>query len=212
MSADGVINSQNKGEKLLRPWGTPLQLKFSWIIQINLNRWHSVSFTLNRLYFSHKFSCTRALEITLCRLVIMVNAWWCWTIRDMRVLVCWVMRALFVCGGFHHLKVKGQKATTKDAPVLALAPHSSFFDALPVVYLGGPSIVAKAETGRIPFFGSRSLTSISLSSVRNTFSPFHLKIISFLIFQILRETFQSPEVAFWILLISESVNFRLLHC
>ncbi|XP_057332308.1 lysophosphatidylcholine acyltransferase isoform X1 [Microplitis mediator] len=73
--------------------------------------------------------------------------------RDMRVLVCWVMRAMFVCGGFHHLKVKGQKATTKDAPVLALAPHSSFFDALPVVYLGGPSIVAKAETGRIPFFG-----------------------------------------------------------
>ncbi|CAG5088080.1 Similar to LPCAT: Lysophosphatidylcholine acyltransferase (Drosophila melanogaster) [Cotesia congregata] len=76
--------------------------------------------------------------------------------RDMRVLVCWVMRAMFVCGGFHQLKVKGQQATTKDAPVLALAPHSSFFDALPVVYLGGPSIVAKAETGKIPFFGSRS--------------------------------------------------------
>ncbi|XP_043461374.1 lysophosphatidylcholine acyltransferase isoform X1 [Leptopilina heterotoma] len=73
--------------------------------------------------------------------------------RDMRVLVCWVMRALFVCGGFHHLKVKGEKAPMKDAPILALAPHSSFFDALPVVYLGGPSIVAKAETSTIPFFG-----------------------------------------------------------
>ncbi|XP_034934173.1 lysophosphatidylcholine acyltransferase isoform X2 [Chelonus insularis] len=73
--------------------------------------------------------------------------------RDMRVVVCWVMRAMFICGGFHQLKVKGQKATTKDAPVLALAPHSSFFDALPVIYLGGPSIVAKAETGKIPFFG-----------------------------------------------------------
>ncbi|XP_015609932.1 lysophosphatidylcholine acyltransferase isoform X1 [Cephus cinctus] len=73
--------------------------------------------------------------------------------RDMRVLVCWVMRALFICGGFHHLKVKGERAPPKDAPVLALAPHSSFFDALPVVYLGGPSIVAKAETGSIPFFG-----------------------------------------------------------
>ncbi|XP_066591499.1 lysophosphatidylcholine acyltransferase isoform X1 [Prorops nasuta] len=73
--------------------------------------------------------------------------------RDMRIVICWMMRALFVCGGFHQLKVKGRKAPTKDAPVLALAPHSSFFDALPVVYLGGPSIVAKAETGRIPFFG-----------------------------------------------------------
>ncbi|XP_033223380.1 lysophosphatidylcholine acyltransferase isoform X1 [Belonocnema kinseyi] len=73
--------------------------------------------------------------------------------RDMRVVVCWIMRALFICGGFHHLKVKGEKAATKDAPILALAPHSSFFDALPVVYLGGPSIVAKAETSNIPFFG-----------------------------------------------------------
>jgi len=76
--------------------------------------------------------------------------------RDMRVVICWMMRALFLCGGFHHLKVKGRKAETKDAPVLALAPHSSFFDALPVVYLGGPSIVAKGESSRLPFFGSRS--------------------------------------------------------
>ncbi|KOX77452.1 1-acylglycerophosphocholine O-acyltransferase 1 [Melipona quadrifasciata] len=77
----------------------------------------------------------------------------CGTCQDMRIIICWMMRALFICGGFHHLKVKGRKAETKDAPVLALAPHSSFFDALPVVYLGGPSIVAKAEIGRIPFFG-----------------------------------------------------------
>lgn len=75
----------------------------------------------------------------------------------MRVVICWMMRALFLCGGFHHLKVKGRKAETKDAPVLALAPHSSFFDALPVVYLGGPSIVAKGESSRLPFFGSRLL-------------------------------------------------------
>lgn len=56
------------------------------------------------------------------------------------------------------MKIKGEQATNKDAPVLALAPHSSFFDALPVVYLGGPSIVAKAEVGRIPFFGSTFLS------------------------------------------------------
>ncbi|XP_025075510.1 lysophosphatidylcholine acyltransferase [Pogonomyrmex barbatus] len=85
--------------------------------------------------------------------------------RDMRVVICWMMRALFLCGGFHHLKVKGRKAETKDAPVLALAPHSSFFDALPVVYLGGPSIVAKGESSRLPFFGSRS--PIALSSLVN---------------------------------------------
>lgn len=86
--------------------------------------------------------------------------------RDMRIIICWMMRALFICGGFHHLKVKGRKAETKDAPVLALAPHSSFFDALPVVYLGGPSIVAKAEIGRIPFFGSRSPTFLHCQLVK----------------------------------------------
>ncbi|KAK2579827.1 hypothetical protein KPH14_007513 [Odynerus spinipes] len=73
--------------------------------------------------------------------------------RDMRLVICWMMRMMFVCGGFHQLKVKGRQAKSTDAPVLALAPHSSFFDALPVSYLGGPSIVAKGETGRIPFFG-----------------------------------------------------------
>ena len=93
----------------------------------------------------------------------------------MRVVVCWVMRALFVCGGFHHLKVKGQKATTKDAPILALAPHSTFFDALPVVYLGGPSIVAKAETSNIPFFGSTFILPLNLEFCLKMNSKINLK-------------------------------------
>ncbi|XP_012056057.1 PREDICTED: 1-acylglycerophosphocholine O-acyltransferase 1 [Atta cephalotes] len=88
--------------------------------------------------------------------------------RDMRVVICWMMRALFLCGGFHHLKVKGQKAETKDAPVLALAPHSSFFDALPVVYLGGPSIVAKGESSRLPFFGSQATLLVETNNKIDT--------------------------------------------
>lgn len=67
------------------------------------------------------------------------------------------MRALFLAGGFHWVTVKGKQATAKEAPVLALAPHSSYFDALPVVYLGAPSIVAKGDTEQIPFFGSMHL-------------------------------------------------------
>ena len=92
--------------------------------------------------------------------------------RDMRIVICWMMRALFICGGFHHLKVKGRRAESKDAPVLALAPHSSFFDALPVVYLGGPSIVAKAEIGRIPFFGSRFFFSSQIYALSLSLSLF----------------------------------------
>lgn len=62
---------------------------------------------------------------------------------------------MYVAGGFH-LKVIGHQSTRLTAPVVALAPHSSFMDSLAMVYMGGPSIVAKGETASIPFFGSMS--------------------------------------------------------
>ncbi|PSN47347.1 hypothetical protein C0J52_06559 [Blattella germanica] len=77
--------------------------------------------------------------------------------RDMKEVVCALMRALFVVGGFHWVTVRGKQASAKDAPILALAPHSTYFDALPVVFLGAPSVVAKGETGHLPFFGSTTL-------------------------------------------------------
>lgn len=73
--------------------------------------------------------------------------------RDTKMVTCRVMRVLFLFGGFHWVTVRGKQASAKDAPVLALAPHSTYFDALPVVLLGAPSVVAKGETGRLPFFG-----------------------------------------------------------
>lgn len=74
--------------------------------------------------------------------------------RDTKSVLCLLMRGLFAAGGFHRVHVKGRQAAAKEAPVLALAPHSSYFDALPVVCLGAPSVVAKGETGYLPFFGS----------------------------------------------------------
>jgi hypothetical protein len=74
---------------------------------------------------------------------------------DTKVLVCCVMRLLFLFGGFNWVTVRGKQASSKDAPVLVVAPHSTYFDALPVVLMGGPSVVAKGETGHLPFFGSR---------------------------------------------------------
>ncbi|CAB3381568.1 Hypothetical predicted protein [Cloeon dipterum] len=73
--------------------------------------------------------------------------------RSLRAVISKLVRLLMVFGSFHTVKVKGRQATQREAPVLILAPHSSFFDALPVVLLGSPSIVAKAETANIPFFG-----------------------------------------------------------
>ncbi|XP_034249442.1 lysophosphatidylcholine acyltransferase 1 isoform X1 [Thrips palmi] len=73
--------------------------------------------------------------------------------KDTKSALCFLMRGLFAVGGFHRVRVKGRQAAAKEAPVLAVAPHSSYFDALPVVCLGGPSVVAKGETGYLPFFG-----------------------------------------------------------
>ncbi|VEN45567.1 unnamed protein product [Callosobruchus maculatus] len=55
--------------------------------------------------------------------------------------------------GWRKVRVMGNPAPRKEAPVVALAPHSSFVDSIAMVIMGGPSIVAKAETARIPFFG-----------------------------------------------------------
>nr|CAH7755261.1 unnamed protein product [Callosobruchus chinensis] len=55
--------------------------------------------------------------------------------------------------GWRKVRVLGRPAPRKEAPVVALAPHSSFVDSVAMVIMGGPSIVAKAETARIPFFG-----------------------------------------------------------
>lgn len=59
----------------------------------------------------------------------------------------------FVCG-FFHVKIIGKQASPDEARILAVAPHSSFFDALAVIIMGAPSVVAKAETSAIPFWGS----------------------------------------------------------
>ncbi len=56
--------------------------------------------------------------------------------------------------GFHRVKIVGQQASPEEAKILAVAPHSTFFDALPVVLMGAPSVVAKAETNNMPFWGS----------------------------------------------------------
>jgi len=69
-----------------------------------------------------------------------------------RNIVCIILRFMFMCVGFV-VKVKGEQASSKDAPILVVAPHSTFFDALAVAVMGAPSVVAKAETSNIPFWG-----------------------------------------------------------
>lgn len=52
------------------------------------------------------------------------------------------------------MTVKGRRALPREAPILTLAPHSSYFDAIPVT-MTMSSIVMKAESKDIPLWGSK---------------------------------------------------------
>ena len=80
---------------------------------------------------------------------------------SLRVVASRVILWMFHVGGFR-LKVVGRAAPSSEASIVALAPHSSFFDSIAMVFLGGPSVVAKGETAAIPFFGSTWTLSIVL--------------------------------------------------
>jgi len=70
-----------------------------------------------------------------------------------RYAICYILRFMFFCCGFN-VKIIGKQAASEEAPILCVAPHSTFFDALAVAVMGAPSVVAKAETSSIPFWGS----------------------------------------------------------
>ncbi|XP_041663970.1 lysophosphatidylcholine acyltransferase 1 isoform X2 [Cheilinus undulatus] len=78
------------------------------------------------------------------------QSWWR---RFIDVSLRVIMRAMWFCGGFHWIKVKGQQAKPSEAPILTVAPHSSYFDAIPVT-MTMCSIVAKLESRSIPVWGT----------------------------------------------------------
>lgn len=65
------------------------------------------------------------------------------------------MRMLYSAGSFHYITYKGKKASAKEAPILVVAPHSSYVDSIIVAATGPPAIVAKRETSEIPLLGSK---------------------------------------------------------
>ncbi|XP_034031146.1 lysophosphatidylcholine acyltransferase 1 [Thalassophryne amazonica] len=64
-----------------------------------------------------------------------------------------IMRVMWFAGGFHWMTIKGRRALPAEAPILTLAPHSSYFDAIPVTTTMA-SIVMKAESKDIPLWGT----------------------------------------------------------
>lgn len=67
---------------------------------------------------------------------------------------------MWLAGGFHWINVKGRRALPAEAAILTVAPHSSYFDAIPVT-MTFASIVMKAESKDIPVWGSKLVDTFS---------------------------------------------------
>ncbi|XP_056135429.1 lysophosphatidylcholine acyltransferase 2 [Lampris incognitus] len=61
-------------------------------------------------------------------------------------------RAYYFCMGFR-VVVKGKQVGSTEAPILAVAPHSTFFDGIVCIVAGLPSTVSRLENLATPIFG-----------------------------------------------------------
>uniref|UniRef100_A0A672LM15 Lysophosphatidylcholine acyltransferase 2 n=1 Tax=Sinocyclocheilus grahami TaxID=75366 RepID=A0A672LM15_SINGR len=69
-----------------------------------------------------------------------------------RRVMTFLGRLYFFGMGFR-VVVKGKQASSVKAPILAVAPHSSFFDAIVCIEAGLPSTVSRSESLEAPVFG-----------------------------------------------------------
>lgn len=65
-------------------------------------------------------------------------------------------RTYYFCMGFR-VVVKGKQVSSSEAPILAVAPHSTFFDGIVCIVAGLPSTVSRVENLATPIFGSETL-------------------------------------------------------
>ncbi|KPP57843.1 hypothetical protein Z043_124385 [Scleropages formosus] len=69
-----------------------------------------------------------------------------------QIVVVGLGRLVFFFMGFR-VTVQGRHASSVEAPILAVAPHSSYFDAIVCIVAGLPSTVSRAENLAVPIFG-----------------------------------------------------------
>ncbi|XP_061565888.1 lysophospholipid acyltransferase LPCAT4 [Cololabis saira] len=68
--------------------------------------------------------------------------------------VCLLSRASFFSLGFLWVRVKGRRADLKEAPVLVVAPHSSFLDMLVFCQTELSTVVSRSENASLPVIGA----------------------------------------------------------
>ncbi|KAM3877227.1 lysophosphatidylcholine acyltransferase 2 [Diretmus argenteus] len=69
-----------------------------------------------------------------------------------RTVMAALGRAYYFCMGFR-VVVKGDQVSSIEAPILAVAPHSTFFDGIVCIVAGLPSTVSRVENLATPIFG-----------------------------------------------------------
>ncbi|KAM3857338.1 lysophospholipid acyltransferase LPCAT4 [Diretmus argenteus] len=80
-----------------------------------------------------------------------VAGWRQWLLHP---IIRLLSRAVFFCLGFPWVKVKGRQADLKEAPVLAVAPHSGFLDMLVLCVTQLPTVVSRSENASLPVIGA----------------------------------------------------------
>ena len=68
--------------------------------------------------------------------------------------LCLLGRATYRAGGMQ-IVIRGRQANRQEAPILVIAPHSTFLDGGIVYFTGFPSIIVRRESGANPYIGSR---------------------------------------------------------
>jgi len=73
--------------------------------------------------------------------------------KPLQKISCFLGRMCCRCVGFHHVRISGVQASKDVAPVIVVAPHSTFFDALAIFWSGLPFIVSREENKNLPLIG-----------------------------------------------------------
>lgn len=92
-------------------------------------------------------------------------------------------RMYYFCMGFR-VVVKGKQVSSGEAPILAVAPHSTFFDGIVCIVAGLPSTVSRVENLATPIFGSETLFICFVASEQERRTVCFLATVF---------SFQSPE-------------------
>ncbi|XP_025033298.1 lysophospholipid acyltransferase LPCAT4-like, partial [Python bivittatus] len=67
--------------------------------------------------------------------------------------VYWLSRLMFFLLGFMRIRVRGQRASRLQAPILVAAPHSTFFDPIILLPCDLPKVVSRTENLHVPVIG-----------------------------------------------------------